>query len=327
MSTAVQDRLREARSVGVHLSGGLDSSSIAVLAARELRGRGRPAPPALAWHPPLGPREAEEAAEYDRIEAVCRQEGLQVFYCSPEARDVVAFLRRDGTRVADDGTLVHEAVVQRTATEQGVQVLLSGWGGDEGISFNGRGYYPLLLRSGRMARLWRELSERSRRPFVALVAEAALPLVFPGAKRMARRLLRKGWPFRKNGTFIHPGFARRVRLLPVEGSRPRAGVRAMQIHLLQHGHLSRRMEGWAASGACHGIEYRYPLLDRRVLELALGLPPEQYRRGRWSRWLMRRALDPVLPTEVCWNTEKRDPARFQSAPRALSRRRCRWCVG
>ena len=85
----------------------------------------------------------------------------------------------------------------------------------------------------------------------------------------------------------------------------------MQLHLLQHGHLSRRMEGWAARGARHGIEYRYPLLDRRVLELALGLPAEQFRRGRWSRWLMRRALDPVLPLEVCWNSDKRDPSRVE----------------
>ena len=76
------------------------------------------------------------------------------------------------------------------------------------------------------------------------------------------------------------------------------------------------MEGWAASGARRGIEYRYPLLDRRLLELALGLPPGQFRRGRWGRWLMRHALGachagssircfpaegPVLPPEVCWN--------------------------
>ena len=35
------------------------------------------------------------------------------------------------------------------------------------------------------------------------------------------------------------------------------------------------MEGWAATGACRGIEYRHPLLDRRILEFALSLPPAQ----------------------------------------------------
>ena len=211
-----------------------------------------------------------------------RGEGLQVFYRSPKARDVAAFLRRDGTRY-DEGSLVHEEVVQRAAAGLGVGVLLSGLGGDEGISFNGYGYYPELLRSGRVRELWRELGARSRWPLAALLAEAALPLVSPGAASVVRRLRRRKLPFRKNAPCLHPGFARRVRLLPAEAGPPRAGVRAMQLYLLQKGYLSRRMEGWAASGAHHGIEYRYPLLDRRVLEFALGLPPEQYRRGRWSR--------------------------------------------
>ena len=55
----------------------------------------------------------------------------------------------------------------------------------------------------------------------------------------------------------------------------------------------------------------YPLLDRRVLEFALGLPPEQFRRGRWSRWLMRHALRAVLPPEVCRHLSKDDPARHE----------------
>ena len=308
LSEAVRDRVRDAGPVGAHLSGGLDSSAVAVLAARELRRRGRPVPPAFAWHPPPGPGFPDAAAaEYDRIEAVGRAEGLRVSYRPPTARDVAAFVRRDGIRY-DEGSLVHEEVVQRAAAAQGLEVLLSGWGGDEAISFNGRGYYPQLLRSGRVRALWRELGARRRRPLAALLKEAALPLVSPG---VVRGLRRRKLPFRKNATLVHPGFARRVRPLPAEAGPPRAGVRAMQLYLLQYGHLSRRMEGWAASGARHGIEYRYPLLDRRVLEFALGLPPEQYRRGRWSRWLMRRALDPVLPPEVCWNADKRDPARLK----------------
>lgn len=308
---AVRDRLCGPHRVGVHLSGGLDSSSIAVLAARERRRRGRPAPPAFSWLPPPGdgPRGADEAAEYGAIEAVCAQEGLPVFHRSPSPADVLAALRRDGARGADESTLVHEEVVQRCAAEQGVRVLLSGWGGDEGISFNGRGYYQHLLSRGRLIRCWRELREHPS-PFRFAVWNVVLPFVHPRAGASVRALLHGGGPIRRP-TFIHPGFARRVEPLPGNAIRP-VGVRRMQLNLLERGHLARRMEGWAASGARHGIEYRYPLLDRRVLELALGLPPEQFRRGRWSRWLMRHALRSVLPPEVCWNPSKRDPTRYES---------------
>ena len=89
-------------------------------------------------------------------------------------------------------------------------------------------------------------------------------------------------------------------------------VRRSQVRLLQFPHLSVRIEGWAASGARRGIEYRYPLLDRRLLEFALGLPAAQFRRGRWGRWLMRHALRTVLPPEVCWHASKTDPGRFAS---------------
>ena len=310
VSEAVRDRLRDARRVGVHLSGGLDSSGVAALAARELRKQERAAPLAFAWHPPIGSNSGSTAqrANYRRIEAVQRQEGLHVNFQAAEAGDVVGFLRRDGIRY-DESTLMHEQVTQRAAAEQGVEVLLSGWGGDEGISFNGRGYCPQLLQGARVGRLWGELRERGRRPLTALLTDAALPLVSPAATRAARRLWRGRWPLRKNVTFIHPEFATRVQPLPAEAALPRAGVRNVQVYLLQLGHLSQRMEGWAASGTHHGIEYRYPLLDRRVLEFALGLPAEQYRRGPWSRWLMRRAFDPVLPPEVCWNADKGGRAR------------------
>ena len=314
-SRAVEDRLRSALRVGVHLSGGLDSSSIAVLAARARRRAGLPAPPAFCWQPPPGavPASAEGTSEHDLIEAVRRQEGLHVRYCPLGVEDVVAWLRRDGA--LDLNVHINETAVQRAAAESGVRVLLSGWGGDEGISFNGRGYPADLLRKGRLGALWREVRQTSRYPLAGLVTQALLPLAAPAVAATLSRWRRGHGPGQKV-TFIHPVIARRARPLPDPYRRLPAGGRRLQLHLLRGGHLAERIDGWAASGARHGIEYRYPLLDRRVLEFALGLPPEQFRRGRWSRWLMRRALDGTLPPEVCWHRDKRDPARIESMDRA-----------
>ena len=312
---AVRARLRGAQPVGVHLSGGLDTSGVAVLAARELRRDGRPLQ-AFSWHPPPPETRTEsEAAEYGLIEAVCAQEGLRPIYHAVGAGDVVAALRRDGAFAPDrDGTLQHEALVQRSAAERGVRVLLSGWGGDEGASFNGRGYHAQLLRRGRLARLYRESREQTERPLRLLLANAVLAQVHSEAPRLASRLWQGRLP-RRRRTFVHPALARRA-ARPQESPRM-TGVRQMQLALLGGGHLTHRIEDWAASGARHGIEYRYPLLDRRLLEFALGLPPEQFRRGRWNRWLMRYALQSVVPSEVCWNPSKRDPARFRPAVAAL----------
>ena len=315
---AVAERVRGTGPVGVHLSGGLDSSGIAVLAARELRRSGRPPPLAFSWLPDLAGKPPDEAyaPEYDRIDAVCRQEGLTVFHRAPNAEDMMRVLRLDGARPGVH-VLASEEVVQRCATEQGVRVLLSGWGGDQGASFNGRGHHAHLLLSGRWGRLFALGRARGSGPLRTL-ADAALPLLHPDARRGLRRFLRRpahgrqgdfsGGPWLQRW-LAHPAFARRH---GVEPKRRRRVVTMRQAMLwgLNNGAIVERIEGWAAGGARHGIEYRYPLLDRRLLEFALGLPPEQFLRGEWSRWLMRHALRGVLPTSILWNRGKDDPARF-----------------
>ena len=311
---AVKDRLRGGP-VGVHLSGGLDSSSIAVLAARELRRRGLPSPPAFSWLPPLGaaPPHATHAPEYTRIDAVCAREGLLVTHCQTHGpHDVVAWFRRSCPAFPRSGLI--EQAVQQQATKLGVRVLLSGLGGDEGISFNGRGYEAHLLLCGRWGKLWAECRTHEENPirFQARLAASLVHPLLPG--RVAR--WRQGRPRHRGGRWlIHPTFARQVRPLP-DRTKRKIGVRRTQLQELHNGHLSAQME-YDYTGARHNIEYRYPLLDRRLLEFALSLPAEQFRRGRWNRWLMRSALRSVLPPEVCWRRDKADPARLEPAQEAL----------
>ncbi|MYD86895.1 MAG: hypothetical protein F4130_12660 [Acidobacteria bacterium] len=315
-ASAVEDRLRGVGRVGVHLSGGLDSSSVAALATRANRRSGRPLPLTFSWQPPPrdGPNGPAEPAEHALIEAVCTAHGLEPIYCPPDAAGILDYVRRDGTR--DLEVNPHEEPVRRAAAGRGVRVLLSGWGGDEGVSFNGRGYEAGLLRRGRFVPLWRFARERSRRPLAAILLRAALPLVWPDAARTLLDLRRGRPPARRRG-FAHPGFAQRVRPPPVSAL-PRSGARETQLHLLRQGHLAERMDGWATSGAQRGIEYAYPLLDRRLLEFALGLPAERYRHGAGHRWLMRHGLRSLLPAEVRLHTSKQDPVRFGAFQAAVA---------
>ena len=320
---AVKDRLRGGP-VGVHLSGGLDSSSIAVLAARELRRQGREAPPAFSWLQPLDdePPSAAYAPEYARIDQTADREGLRVHHCqtSPSPDEIVSYLRRDCAY--SDFYHWMEEDVQRQAANSGVRVLLAGLGGDEVVSFNGRGHYASLLLCGRWRRFAAECSARKENP-IRVAAGIAL------------RIGREGFPYRHRLVgwwsgrtsrhpgrrwLIHPAFAQRVRPLPPDPpEKVFMGVRHTQLRFLREGILSPILESYAYGGVRYGIEYRFPLLDRRLLEFALGLPPEQFRRGRWDRWLMRYALRSVLPSAICWNQNKADPARFEPVQKTIAR--------
>ena len=302
---AVRDRLRGPDPVGTHLSGGLDSSTMVVLAARELRRAGRPPPLAYTRLPPRDRQPAAAGApEYDVMDAVCAREGLRLFHhFEPTLEDSLSMSRRDGVYPGRRYSL-QEASLQRQAAEHGVRVLLSGWGGDEGVSFNGRGLCAHLLLGGRWLRLAAECRARGWgvRPVLAETARGLLP------PRLVRRL-RLRWSLGgappPRCSFIAPEFAHwRFRWLPLR--RRAVGTRRTQLRLLQDGHLVRDTELLAASGARHGLEYRYPLLDRRLLEFALGLPPEQFQRGGRNRWLMRHAAQSLLPPELCWRLAKAD---------------------
>ena len=302
---AVRDRLRGSDPVGVHLSGGLDSSTVAVLAARELRRAGRPPPLAYTRLPPRDRQPAAAGApEYDVMDAVCAGEGLRLFHHYEIApADSLAMIRRDGVVPGRWFSLL-EASIQRQAAEHGVRGLLSGWGGDEGVSFNGRGACAHLLLGGRWLRLAAVCRARGWGLRQVLV-ETAEGLLSPRRMRRLRRLLGGARSFSSGSSFIAPAFAHRQSPWPLP-RRAAVGTRRMQLRLLQDGHLIRDTEALAASGARHGLEYRYPLLDRRLLEFALGLPPEQFRRGKWSRWLMRHAGQSLLPPELCWRLTKTD---------------------
>ena len=312
---AVQARLPTAGRVGTHLSGGLDSSTVTVYAARELRAQGRQPPLAFSWLPAVpagnGRLEQTQALEYRQVQAVCEQERLQACHRAPSTNDVLATLRDDA---ALPGAHVHynEGVTQRAAAARGVTLLLSGWGGDEGVSFSGRGGNAHLLLRGR----WRQLlaNRGAEEPAFRFLATILLRLAHPELELVVRGFLqgnaRRRW-------LIDPAFARRTKPLPLRAPRE-IGMRQTQLWLLQSGQLADRLEGWAASGAQHGIEYRYPLLDRRLLEFALRLPPEQFRHKGRQRLLMRRAAAPLLPPEVSQHVGKADPVRFTAVREAFA---------
>jgi len=303
-SQAVQDCLRTDYPVGVHLSGGLDSSSVAALTARELRRQGKKPPTAFCWLPqPEG--ELPSKSEYSRIHAICQQEDLIPHYYAPTPGDIISILRLDGAKDPYRVALITEQLVQQKAASSGIRVILSGWGGDEGASFNGRGYFPNLLLQGQWRRL---IQESNGNPLRFIVREAVLPLLPYRTYVAAVALLQRRWPFGKK-FYINPDFARRVKPLKSNPYR-QSSVRQTQLDVLSYGFLTDRMVSWATSGSKHNIVYHYPLLDRRVLEFALGLPPEQFRHGQWKRWVMRNALDGVLPREVCWHPSKADPIRL-----------------
>lgn len=52
------------------------------------------------------------------------------------------------------------------------------------------------------------------------------------------------------------------------------------------------------------IEHRFPLLDYRIVELGLSMPPEYLFRSGWTKYLLRKAMQPYLPEKILWRRKK-----------------------
>jgi asparagine synthase (glutamine-hydrolysing) len=52
------------------------------------------------------------------------------------------------------------------------------------------------------------------------------------------------------------------------------------------------------------LEHRFPFLDVEMVELGLQLPIEYLYRDGWSKYVLRRAMEPLLPAALVWRREK-----------------------
>lgn len=294
LKVAIAERLEGAGKVALHLSGGIDSSLVASLVVAKTK-----AEHAYCWQDLTGTAASEPEAEW--IEAIANQLELKVASPKLSVREMAALLARDWARNPDARNLLHEAAVQKAAAQAGVTTIFSGWGGDEGLSFHGRGHKPMLFATGR----WLELLRIAETPGL----RGGLAEFYSAARRLARDFRPR--PFLRSRTIaaslVDPAFARRARPRPEPRFRE-FRTRPTQLQLLQT-ILTSRIEDWAISGADHGIEYVYPLLDRALLEYVVTLPPRMFVRAGGRRWLVREVARGLIPELIRLNSSKNEAAR------------------
>jgi len=301
LATAVRRRIhrRPQGRWGLHLSGGMDSSAVALHTPRS-------SPPGLgfSWSPAPDPGEwlDPQTDERCRIAALARMRGLDLHY--PEgslealANDLLEWIFGD---LAVEGTtdLFEEQSVLRTAARLGVTTLLSGWGGNEAVSFGGSGLPAYFLARGRLPSFWNTLGPpRGVRSHLRTIVRLGVTPLLPTPGMRGRPPAESPWghpgwtnPYAHPSLFERFPHLRHVPERPPPPNDPRTVIR----HLLGRPHLARRMETWARWAAPLGIQHRYPLLDLDLVEFVLGLPPELHFHDRQWRGLLWAAMREAIP--------------------------------
>ena len=294
---AVSCRLPARGPVAAHLSGGLDSSCIAVIAARQMRMRGGKLHAYSQLAKSLPGVVIRDETEY--VKAVLEQE--------PDIEWSPAYATLADNAGATDSDLPifgpvgqsDDRICEQVAAA-GCELLLSGAGGDEGATYNGTGLYVTALRGGHWQHVHQELHARAvrqRRPFRQVAATSLLGPLIPDWLRELRQRLRgrpADYDRRRSLDFLTPSLAASVRqsLDPVSkaGSRPDDRIR-----MLTAGYLADRGNRLAILGARHGIAFTFPLLDRRIIDFTLSLPVTTFLHNGFSRQPFRDSMTGILP--------------------------------
>ena len=328
---ALDQHLRADVPVGLFLSGGIDSATLATLTSE---GGRRPTTLSIGFDQPEWD-ETETAAE------IARQLGtnhLSRRLTGEEVRDSFDQVLSAADQPTVDG--FNTWFVSREAKRAGLKVVLSGVGGDE--LFAGYDSFRDVPRARRLRCLLGPVGSQALGRLGRLgrgrYARAGVKLEQLGRRSpslLELYLLRRElWLPEDRASLFPPGGAQGppeevlAPLRNLEHSPPLGAISRLELSLYLRHMLLRDADAFSMA---HGLELRVPLLDHELVELVLPLPDrlKARRRGDPPKPLLVAAAGPRLPKVACgpkrgfsfpWEAWLRGPLaeRFREACAARS---------
>lgn len=314
---AVRCRIRSSTPVAAMLSGGIDSAAIACVAADLLARSGRPALHALSAIYPAVP----DSDERGFIEDVLAGGTMVPHFFAADAVSPIAEIDRMHGLIGGanwGGNLYLNWVLYGVAADAGARVVLDGFDGDTTLS-HGTGYLSELARTGRWLKLARTSVPHSRRHGRPVVSDllglirlglrhpsrpSVLSSVARGVRRPGAREERPQRSVESRHPLLNPEFVRRFADRVVSESNPPNTEREFHLRKLNGLALFEGVGWLEACAAGRGVDVRLPFCDVRLVELCLSFPAEQKIRRGWTRYVMRRAMEGILPASIQWRGPK-----------------------
>jgi asparagine synthase (glutamine-hydrolysing) len=311
VSRAVRRQLVADVPVGAFLSGGLDSSAV-VACARAAEPRRNLPCFTIALEEGLARREGiVNDLPYAELAAHHLSVDLHPIAVGPEMADELPRMLYYLDEPQADPAPLNVLYIARLARDQGIKVLLSGAGGDDVFS----GYRR--HRALEMERWWAWLPAALRSPighgaralparpaFLRKLARGLRDVDLDGDARLVGYFHWLGWG--TVASLLHPdlraGLAAPTELETSLADLPR-GVCALDRMLYlecRHFLADHNLAYTDKMGMAAGVEVRVPLLDPDLVRLAFSLPSCLKQRGAEGKWVLKRAMELLLPRDLIY---------------------------
>jgi asparagine synthase (glutamine-hydrolysing) len=293
---SVRRRLRTRSPILADLSGGFDSSSIVCMADEIIEKGGAEA----ARVDTISCYDLSEPNEDDfrHFSAVEKRRGRIGFHVDLQGcGDSLLFDHQAFSAIPSfSGRAEIKSAFSSILADNNYRVALSGLGGDE---FNGQALNPRiqmadLLLQFRFVEFMKQLTAWSflirKRPWIQLFFQTVLQLAPDWIRARATDQA-------KVDPWINPEFARKYRMSVMQIDAAR-GQSSLYPSVRDAVHTIVALGNQASCLQPSVIETRYPFLDQQLVEFLTTIPLDQLLRPGERRFLMRRALENILPPEI-----------------------------
>jgi asparagine synthase (glutamine-hydrolysing) len=283
---SIRIHLRSDVPVGCALSGGLDSSAIAVQAKKFNNGQAEPLHTFTSSFP------GEMIDERDYAEAIVTEINARPHFVTPSPAGFLQDLDRF-LWIHDEPIpslqLYASYCVARITRNAGVPVTLNGQGGDELLSGYWQSYF-LYLRE-----LWKQRRMLSlANHFIGALLSDGNPALLSQVPVMIQRYCARRKP-PLQGSLLKitcgksPNLFEEILALDEQSQR---------VYEIRNMFLPRLLKWDDRNSMAFSVEGRYPFLDHEIIELCLSFAPRTlYRRG-WTKYPLRLGLKDELPTKI-----------------------------
>jgi asparagine synthase (glutamine-hydrolysing) len=299
---AIKCRLRSYSSIGFELSGGLDSSSIICMANRIFSKNDDVNAKTFSF--------ISDIPEFDDQYYIQKIVENNEFKHNSINADEISPLEDVNTILwYHDQPFFspHKAVISKMykkIQDKNIHVLLTGQGGDDVISF-GTYYLSELASTFQWKKLIKNLNGNPYRLnlFKIIYYQIIIPLI----PAFFRNFLR---PYLNNDVnILNESFTQRIGIdinKYIKDKYRKQNSKEYHYNLLVDDIHQEVLASIDKTIAPYSIEVRHPFFDKRLIEFCYAIPTEIKYKFGWNRYLLRIAMDGILPKEIQWRPEKSD---------------------
>jgi len=279
LTTSIQRRLRSDVPVGSSLSGGVDSSAIvAIVNKQNVKSQN-------TFSARINGYQKDEGVFISSVVNYLKNINRQEIFVTKELLqsnlDAIIFHQDEPFQST---SIVAQFLVMKLAKQNNVTVLLDGQGADEFMA----GYQPMYLEYLKSLFYHNRTLYYKEVKAITAFYDNTVPFTFPHMNETFRMKL---------------GYYK-LKLLKREMPLPKLHFKQLMKNYVLGSTLQQLLRYADRNSMASSIEVRLPFLSHKLVEFVFRLPEEYIINNGWTKWILRSAIDGLLPDSIVWRKNK-----------------------